>query len=195
MCILKQESQVCPSLKRNASQESFEEAPLWAAIVTYIGYGILNIFGWIRDFLRAIGVEKNAGAKDSNPPVKFALMVPTKFLFSALCCLCRTLFHCTPNTNAFTRATCIRESAMPSIDPYVRCPARLYQLWNVCQTTTTGPSVTRDVLLKHSTWAHTTTWALLKTRACAPCQQLKPLESTLLETVRQDRNSVDLTCF
>jgi hypothetical protein len=55
--------------KRNTSQESFEEAPLWAAIVTYIGYGILNIFGWIRDFTRSIGLEKNASAKDSNPPV------------------------------------------------------------------------------------------------------------------------------
>jgi serine palmitoyltransferase len=50
-------------------QESFEEAPLWAAIITYIGYGILNLFGWLRDFLRNIGVEKNLAAKDSNPSV------------------------------------------------------------------------------------------------------------------------------
>jgi serine palmitoyltransferase len=72
---LKQESRSnCFNLKRS-SQESFEEAPLWAAIVTYIGYGILNIFGWIRDFLRAIGLEKNTGAKDSNPPVNFALFL------------------------------------------------------------------------------------------------------------------------
>ena len=48
-------------------QESFEEAPLWAAVVTYMGYLILNVFGYLRDFLRLSGLEEKKGAKDSNP--------------------------------------------------------------------------------------------------------------------------------
>jgi hypothetical protein len=34
-----------------------------------MGYGILNIFGWLRDILRATGLEKNNTAKDSNEKV------------------------------------------------------------------------------------------------------------------------------
>jgi hypothetical protein len=49
--------------------ESFEEAPLWAAIITYMGYLLLNIFGWFRDSLRYVGIEKKKGAKDNNPSV------------------------------------------------------------------------------------------------------------------------------
>ena len=52
-------------------QESFEEAPLWAAIITYLGYLILNIFGWFRDMLRSIGLEEKKGAKDNNSSVIF----------------------------------------------------------------------------------------------------------------------------
>ena len=51
--------------------ESFEEAPLWAAIITYFGYLILNIFGWFRDFNRYMGFEEKKGALDNNPPVNF----------------------------------------------------------------------------------------------------------------------------
>jgi hypothetical protein len=52
---------------REEYQESFEEAPLWAAIVTYMGYLILNIFGFLRDFFRYLGLETKKGAKDPNP--------------------------------------------------------------------------------------------------------------------------------
>ena len=52
---------------RREVQESFEEAPLWSAIITYIGYLILNVFGWIRDFMRLSGLEEKKGAKDNNP--------------------------------------------------------------------------------------------------------------------------------
>ena len=50
-------------------QESFEEAPLWAAVITYMGYLILNIYGWLRDFLRFTGIEKKKTAMDNNPSV------------------------------------------------------------------------------------------------------------------------------
>lgn len=36
------------------------------AIYTYICYAVLNIFGWLRDFLRACGIEKRKGNKDNN---------------------------------------------------------------------------------------------------------------------------------
>ena len=47
--------------------ESFEEAPLWAAVITIMGYLILNVFGYYRDLLRYLGIEKKKGAKDYNP--------------------------------------------------------------------------------------------------------------------------------
>lgn len=52
------------------SHESYEETPLIQAIYTYICYVMLNLFGWFRDALRQIGIEKRKGAKDPNPPVR-----------------------------------------------------------------------------------------------------------------------------
>ncbi|XP_077342035.1 serine palmitoyltransferase 3-like [Lithobates pipiens] len=39
-------------------KESFEEAPLYVAVFTYIGFGLVTLFGYLRDFLRAWGLEK-----------------------------------------------------------------------------------------------------------------------------------------
>uniref|UniRef100_A0A3P9A8X4 serine C-palmitoyltransferase n=1 Tax=Esox lucius TaxID=8010 RepID=A0A3P9A8X4_ESOLU len=38
--------------------ESFEETPLLVAVLTYMGYGILTIFGYLRDFLRDWKIER-----------------------------------------------------------------------------------------------------------------------------------------
>ncbi|XP_012692304.1 serine palmitoyltransferase 2 [Clupea harengus] len=38
--------------------ESFEETPMLVAVLTYMGYGILTIFGYLRDFLRDWKIEK-----------------------------------------------------------------------------------------------------------------------------------------
>jgi len=38
--------------------ESYEETPLLVAIITYISYGVLIIFGHIREFLRKCNIEK-----------------------------------------------------------------------------------------------------------------------------------------
>lgn len=38
--------------------ESFEETPMLVAVLTYMGYGILTIFGYLRDFLRQWKIEK-----------------------------------------------------------------------------------------------------------------------------------------
>lgn len=54
--------------------ESFEEAPLWAAIVTYFGYLILNIFGWFRDLIRYFGIEEKKGALEYNPKVRESIL-------------------------------------------------------------------------------------------------------------------------
>lgn len=47
----------------------FEETPLLQAFFTYICYAVLNIFGWLRDFMRGVGLEKRKGAVDNNSSV------------------------------------------------------------------------------------------------------------------------------
>ncbi|XP_063079360.1 serine palmitoyltransferase 2b isoform X2 [Engraulis encrasicolus] len=46
------------SLYNKPFVESFEETPLLVAVLTYMGYGILTIFGYLRDFLRDWKIEK-----------------------------------------------------------------------------------------------------------------------------------------
>ncbi|XP_051510756.1 serine palmitoyltransferase 2-like isoform X2 [Myxocyprinus asiaticus] len=46
------------SLYNKPFVESFEETPLLVAVLTYMGYGILTIFGYLRDFLREWKFEK-----------------------------------------------------------------------------------------------------------------------------------------
>ncbi|CAB1343074.1 unnamed protein product [Coregonus sp. 'balchen'] len=46
------------SLYNKPFVEQFEETPLLVAVLTYMGYGILTIFGYLRDFLRNWGIEK-----------------------------------------------------------------------------------------------------------------------------------------
>ncbi|XP_068183115.1 serine palmitoyltransferase 3 isoform X2 [Antennarius striatus] len=43
---------------RQPRQESFEQAPMYVAVLTYLGFGIVTLFGYFRDFLRAVGLEK-----------------------------------------------------------------------------------------------------------------------------------------
>ncbi|XP_023818799.1 serine palmitoyltransferase 3 [Oryzias latipes] len=43
---------------RQNKQESFEQAPMYVAVCTYMGFGIVTLFGYFRDFLRAVGLEK-----------------------------------------------------------------------------------------------------------------------------------------
>ncbi|XP_046872786.1 serine palmitoyltransferase 2 [Hypomesus transpacificus] len=38
--------------------ESYEETPMLVAVLTYMGYGILTIFGYLRDFMRAWKIER-----------------------------------------------------------------------------------------------------------------------------------------
>lgn len=45
-------------LYRRPFVESFEETPMLVAVLTYMGYGILTIFGYLRDFLRHWKIER-----------------------------------------------------------------------------------------------------------------------------------------
>ncbi|CAF3645155.1 unnamed protein product [Adineta steineri] len=55
----------------NLQSEEFEETPLYAAILTYLSYAILCLFGWLRDFLRDSHIEKKRGALDPNATLGF----------------------------------------------------------------------------------------------------------------------------
>ncbi|XP_053731858.1 serine palmitoyltransferase 3 isoform X1 [Synchiropus splendidus] len=75
--LLKQNGMKCDEIKRNGfrdrretkgsgsgiasrqhQQESFEQAPMYVAVMTYLGFGIVTLFGYLRDFLRSVGLEK-----------------------------------------------------------------------------------------------------------------------------------------
>ncbi|CAF0806522.1 unnamed protein product [Didymodactylos carnosus] len=55
----------------NCEFEEFEGTPLYAALLTYLSYGVLCIFGWLRDFLRQSYIEKKKGALDPNAKLNF----------------------------------------------------------------------------------------------------------------------------
>ncbi|XP_070962262.1 serine palmitoyltransferase 3-like [Oncorhynchus clarkii lewisi] len=46
------------SRQRFQRPESFENPPMYVAVMTYLGFGIVTLFGYFRDFLRAVGLEK-----------------------------------------------------------------------------------------------------------------------------------------
>ncbi|CAC5420937.1 SPT [Mytilus coruscus] len=51
-----------------AFDETFEETPIVAAILTYLSYGIMVVIGHIRDFLRSIGLEKEKTCTEPKLP-------------------------------------------------------------------------------------------------------------------------------
>ena len=55
--------------------ETFEETPLWPAILTYLGYAIVILFGHLGDLLRHWGVDPRGKRKD--PLEKVTLIVCT----------------------------------------------------------------------------------------------------------------------
>ncbi|XP_028994598.1 serine palmitoyltransferase 2-like [Betta splendens] len=51
--------------------ESFEETPMLVAVLTYMGYGILTIFGYFRDYLRHWRIEKCHIAREKETQKDF----------------------------------------------------------------------------------------------------------------------------
>ncbi|CAF0926774.1 unnamed protein product [Rotaria sp. Silwood1] len=47
--------------------ESFEEAPTWAAVITILSFALHTALGWLRDILRYIGLEEKKLVIDPNP--------------------------------------------------------------------------------------------------------------------------------
>ncbi|XP_061467833.1 serine palmitoyltransferase 2 isoform X1 [Rhineura floridana] len=45
-------------LYKRPFNEAFEETPMLVAVLTYVGYGVLTLFGYLRDFLRYWNIEK-----------------------------------------------------------------------------------------------------------------------------------------
>ncbi|CAK8698203.1 unnamed protein product [Clavelina lepadiformis] len=58
-----------PDLDKKAFQENFEPTPLHAAILTYLGYAIITVFGFIRDLMRKYHIEKLHAATE-DPEMK-----------------------------------------------------------------------------------------------------------------------------
>ena len=52
-------------------QEDFEETPLYIGVLTMIGYGILYMFGKIRDFARYYGFEKSVISTEHKDQLDF----------------------------------------------------------------------------------------------------------------------------
>uniref|UniRef100_A0A3B3XP43 Aminotransferase class I/classII large domain-containing protein n=1 Tax=Poecilia mexicana TaxID=48701 RepID=A0A3B3XP43_9TELE len=46
------------NLIQQLSHDTFEQPPMYVAVMTYLGYGIVTLFGYLRDVLRAVGLEK-----------------------------------------------------------------------------------------------------------------------------------------
>ena len=72
-----------PVLKKQDSvkpikQQLFEETPLLVAVITYIGYGVLVVFGYFRDLLRKYKFEATKAAKEKGRKVRnlIKLVIP-----------------------------------------------------------------------------------------------------------------------
>ncbi|XP_044145069.1 serine palmitoyltransferase 3-like [Bufo gargarizans] len=59
------------SLYKRECKESFEEAPLHILVSTYLCYGILILFGYLRDFMRKWGLEQCHMAKEREEQKDF----------------------------------------------------------------------------------------------------------------------------
>lgn len=59
--------------KQSAKQlnESYEDPPFHIAIMCYLSYVVLIVFGYLRDFMRRTGLEKNLAAVERNREVVF----------------------------------------------------------------------------------------------------------------------------
>ncbi|XP_044291984.1 serine palmitoyltransferase 2 isoform X2 [Varanus komodoensis] len=51
--------------------EAFEETPMLVAVLTYVGYGVLTLFGYLRDFLRYWKIEKCHNAAERQEQKDF----------------------------------------------------------------------------------------------------------------------------
>lgn len=70
---------------RQCKQEVFEQAPMYVAVMTYLGFGIVTLFGYFRDFLRAVGLEKCHLAKEREEQKAGPMFNPHNCCFFLFC--------------------------------------------------------------------------------------------------------------
>uniref|UniRef100_A0A8D2JAQ1 serine C-palmitoyltransferase n=1 Tax=Varanus komodoensis TaxID=61221 RepID=A0A8D2JAQ1_VARKO len=51
--------------------ESFEQAPMYVAVLTFVGFGVATLSGYLRDFLRAYGLQKGVGPTERKEQKDF----------------------------------------------------------------------------------------------------------------------------
>ena len=61
-------------------QDKLEETPLYIAVMTYMSYFFLIIFGYMRDFMRKYGLDKFKTVKETGNKVRISLYSLTNLL-------------------------------------------------------------------------------------------------------------------
>ena len=56
-------------------EEEYEATPLFIAVITYISYAILILFGYMRDLMRFYGLEKSRSYKEIGNKVEKQLVI------------------------------------------------------------------------------------------------------------------------
>lgn len=64
------------------SVEEFQQTPIWIAVMTYIAYAILILFGYLRDFMRYYGLEKSRAFKEIGNKVSNAIFYCSCFVIA-----------------------------------------------------------------------------------------------------------------
>ena len=106
-------------------QEEFEETPMYAAVLTYLSYSILCLFGWLRDFMRQSHLEKKLGAVDPNESLVRSIEHDRVQLVSSPICLSfRALFHSIKVTSLSTHGICTHAFVISSTVQLPAYPVR-----------------------------------------------------------------------
>ncbi|KAG7512505.1 serine palmitoyltransferase 3 [Solea senegalensis] len=56
---------------REHRREAFEQPPMYVAVMTYVGFALVTLFGYFRDFLRAVRLEKRHLAQEREEQKNF----------------------------------------------------------------------------------------------------------------------------
>lgn len=64
---------------------------MYVAVMTYLGFGIVTLFGYLRDFLRAVGLEKCHVAQERREQ-KVKRVATTRRAFIQKCTQCLFCF-------------------------------------------------------------------------------------------------------
>lgn len=98
--------------------ESYPEPPLYVLVLTYMGYGIGTLFGYLRDFMRSWGIEKcNAAVEREEQKVRMFAPPPLD------------LRHCLPFPKTVTQVQNPERMACPRT---IQQKFHSYPVTNLC---------------------------------------------------------------